>query len=61
MGCSGVSRSSGKSPQFQHLPPGTGVTLPEVCPQKKKRLDCLMMVMPGTSTVYWEGGGEERG
>lgn len=31
-----------------------GVTLPEVCPQKKKRLDCLMMVMPGTSTVYWE-------
>lgn len=40
---------------------GDGVTFPEVCPQKKKRFDCLMMVMPGTSTVYWEGhktGGE---
>lgn len=35
-------------------PMARGVTLPEVCPQKKKRLDCLMMVMPGTSTVYWE-------
>lgn len=29
------------------------LTFPDVCPQKKKRLDCLMMATPGISTVNY--------